>query len=303
MQTFIDDIKYNWNKPNNGLVKLIAINIVVFLLFKTIWVFSELAHFPTLYLYTQQALFMPAPIMEFITRPWTIFTYFFAHKEFFSILFSMMGLYTFGRIIESYLGSAKVVSLYVYGGIFGGICYLLVLNLFPDFEIIGSEIGVAGSNASIYAIAVAAAVLAPNMNLHLILLGPVKLKYIVGVYIVSAVFVFLGENTGATIAHLGGAFMGYIFIKNIRNGRDLGLPLWRMIDSIAGIFKPKPKIRVKQKATAGGGKPSRTESYSGKSGVPTQDEVDAILDKISAYGYEALTTEEKQILFKASQKK
>jgi membrane associated rhomboid family serine protease len=303
MQTFIDDIKYNWNKPNNGLVRLIAINIAVFMLLKIVWVVSELSHFPIAYTITQEALFIPAPILEFIVRPWTLFTYFFTHKDFFSILFSMIGLYTFGRIIEAYLGNAKLISLYVYGGIFGGICYLLVVNLVPTLGVIGSEIGVAGSNASVYAIAVAAAVLSPNLTLHLLLLGPVKLKYVVGVYVLLALMVFVGENVGANVAYLGGALMGYIFINNIRKGNDLGKPLWKMLNSIAEIFKPKPKIRVKQKATAGGGQASRKESYSGKSGIPTQDEVDAILDKISAYGYEALTTEEKQILFKASQKK
>ena len=83
----------------------------------------------------------------------------------------------------------------------------------------------------------------------------------------------------------------------------MGRPLWAMLNAMKGVFTPKSTIRVKQKATAGGAKASRSEAYSGKSGVPSQDEIDAILDKISAYGYESLTTEEKQLLFKASQKK
>lgn len=303
MKTFIDDLKQTWHKPNNGLVQLIVINVIVFVVLKIVWVFSELLKVPDVFAVLQYTLFIPAPIMEFITRPWTLFTYFFVHQDFFDILFCMMGLYSFGRIVHEYVGNPKVISIYIYGGILGGISYLLLLNSVTPLDSIGSEIGVAGSRASVYAIAIAAATLVPNLTLHLLFIGPVQLKYVVFVYVFLGVIGFAGANAGASVAYLGGALMGYIFVVRLRKGQDLGKPIWAIINGIKNLFKPKPTFKVKQKATAGGAKASRMENYSGKSGSPTQDEVDEILDKISAYGYEALTTEEKQILFKASQRK
>lgn len=302
MKTFVDDLRYTWSKPNNGLVQLIVINVIVFVLLNIVWVFAALFNYPPMYQIMQKSLFIPAPIMEFILRPWTLFTYFFTHKDFFDILFGMLGLYWFGRIIDEYLGNEKLIALYVYGGIVGGICYIVLLNIVPTLSHVGSEIGVAGARASIYAIAVGAATLVPNLTLHLLFIGPVQLKYIVAIYVFLAFVGLAGGDQGASVAYLGGALIGYIFIARLQKGQDMGRPLWAMLNAIKNVFSTKPKIRVKQKATAGGTKASRAESYSGKN-VPSQDEVDAILDKISAYGYEALTTEEKQILFKASQKK
>jgi membrane associated rhomboid family serine protease len=303
MKTFIDDLKQTWHKPNNGLVQLIVINVIVFVCVNIIWVFAALFKAPAVFAAVQYALFIPAPITEFITRPWTLFTYFFTHQDFFDILFSMLGLYWFGRIIHEYLGNPKVISLYIYGGVMGGICYLILLNTIPTLDAIGSEVGVVGARASVYAIAVAAATLVPNLTLHLLFLGPVQLKYVVAVYVFLAFISLAGANAGASVAYLGGAVMGYIFIAFLQKGKDLGKPIWIVLHGIQNLFRPKPTIKVKQRATAGGAKASRNEKYSAKSTSPTQDEIDEILDKISAYGYEALTTEEKQILFKASQRK
>jgi hypothetical protein len=216
----------------------------------------------------------------------------------------MLGLYWFGRIVDEYLGNAKLISLYVYGGIVGGICYIILLNSIPTLNAISSEIGVAGARASIYAIAVGAATLVPNLTLHLLFIGPVQLKYVVAIYVFLAFIGLAGGDAGSSVAYLGGALLGYIYIQRLQKGQDLGRPLWIVLNGIKNIFSGKPKIKVKQKATAGGAsKASRSEGYSGKGGVPSQDEIDALLDKISAYGYDSLTTEEKQTLFKASQKK
>jgi membrane associated rhomboid family serine protease len=306
MSTFIEDFKTTWSKPNNGLMQLIVLNVIVFVVLNTIWVFSKLFDYRPMYLVMRDVLFMPYQLPEFIVRPWTLFTYFFTHQDFLHILFNMLGLYWFGRIIDEYAGNQRLIGIYIYGGIAGGLLYLLLLNTIPTLSTISNDVGMIGASGSVYAIAVAAAVLVPNLSLHLLFFGAVQLKYLVAIYVFLSFIGLGGENAGGSVAHLGGALMGFVFAAQYRKGNDWSRPIWRLFSWLNSWRKPQPtRFSTRQKTTVGGSaKNSRAENgYSGKTYTPSQDEIDAILDKISAYGYESLTTEEKQILFKASQKK
>jgi hypothetical protein len=109
-------------------------------------------------------------------------------------------------------------------------------------------------------------------------------------------FMDFSVNSGGKLAHIGGAIFGYIYTLNLRQGRDFGRGINKLIDHIITIFKPKKKMKVTYK------KPSDDYNYN-KIKSEHQTRINSILDKISKGGYDSLTKEEKETLFKESQKR
>jgi hypothetical protein len=155
-----------------------------------------------------------------------------------------------------------------------------------------------GASGAVYAVVVGAATLMPNYTFFMLLLGPVRIKYIAAFFIVLS-FVDLSRdaNPGGNIAHLGGALLGFVFISQLKQGTDIGKPLTGVAEWLKRLFQPKPKLKVTHRSPVRNGQAASTSHA-----IPNQDEIDAILDKISRSGYESLTKEEKQKLFRASQK-
>ncbi|CAD5274252.1 MULTISPECIES: rhomboid family intramembrane serine protease [unclassified Imperialibacter] len=293
-----DDFKNAWSRPNNGLIQLIMINVIIFvalIIFKVILVLSGN---PDVYQTILRQFMLPASIDSFIVKPWTLLSYFFTHEGFFHIIFNMLFLFWFGKIIVEYLGDQRAISMYVIGGIVGGLFYILIYNLIPYFHerVAGSVM--LGASAGVYAIVVGAATFMPNYTFFLLFLGPVKIKYIAIFYILLSFSQTIGANAGGELAHLGGALMGFIFIRQLQRGNDIGTPVVSVMEWFKGLFKPSPKIRVTHKST----KFTGTKKASSSNTKSDQDEIDAILDKISHSGYESLSKEEKQKLFNASKK-
>ena len=144
----------------------------------------------------------------------------------------MLVIYWFGKLIVEYLGSDKVISLYVLGGITGGLLFLFIYNTLPFYE--SDQISrMLGASAGVYAVITAAATLLPNYTFHLLLIGPVKIKYIALFYVVLSFSQTVGANAGGEWAHLAGAAIGYIYIKQMQKGQDLG----RWIPQIISFFK------------------------------------------------------------------
>src|SRR5690606_12708365 len=188
-------------------------------------VFLSLGGAADLYREMLAYLMMPASVTYFLSQPWTLFTYMFLHEGFFHILFNMLFLYWFGLLINEYLGSRKLVNLYILGGLSGGLFYLLIYNLAPLFADQVDTALMLGASAGVHAIVVGAATLSPNTAFHLILLGPVKIKYIAIFYVLVAFANSSGANAGGELAHLGGAALGFLYIRQLQDGRDLGLPV------------------------------------------------------------------------------
>lgn len=299
MSSVFDDIKNAFNRTGNGLTQIILINVIVFVALILLNVTLTLTGNRDIYEWISYQLFLPASIEGFIYKPWTLFTYFFAHDtaNFFHIIFNMLFLYWFGMLISEFLGSRRVINLYILGGVAGGITYLLAYNTIPYFSERAYNTVLLGASGSVYAIVIGAAVLLPDYTFFLLFLGPVKIKYIAAFYAFLSFAQTVGPNAGGNIAHLGGALMGFLFIWQLKKGNDWGKPIDTTFQFIQNITKPKPKIKVTYKNPHVEKKKTATTA---KEEV-TQDEIDAILDKISKHGYEKLTKEEKQKLFKASQ--
>ena len=162
----------------------------------------------------------------------------------------------------------------------------------------GVHASMVGASGAIMAILLATVTYQPTMEVRLLIIGTVKLWQIALVFIIIDLIQLPMDNTGGHIAHLGGALFGYIYIKLLQNGTDLGSGLHTFIDGIAFIFngkktKPFKKVHVNPK------KPAVKRESKIISKDKTQQQIDEILDKISQSGYDSLTSEEKEFLFKA----
>lgn len=280
------------------MVQLILINLIVYLVINFLLVISAISNNGNaLSQFLLMNLALPAPVLSFLVKPWTLITYFFTHEGFWHILWNMLFLYWFGNLVKEYLGNRRFVNVYILGGISGGVLYLLMYNLVPYFVNNQPYLGLIGASGAVYAVVVAAATLIPNYTFNLLLIGPVRIVYIAAFYVVASFFGLAGGNAGGNLAHLGGAVIGFLFIRQLHRGTDLGRPITYLADKFNGLFQRKPKLRV----THNGKPTTRTRRATGTSGKPDQQEIDAILDKISHSGYESLTKEEKQKLFSASQ--
>jgi membrane associated rhomboid family serine protease len=305
MNSILDEFKHAFQRPDNGLMKILVINLVVFLTLIVIKVISTFAGAANIYELILRQLMLPAALDQFIVKPWTLVTYFFTHEGFFHILFNLLFLYWFGSLIMEFLGSQKFVNLYVLGGLAGGLFYILLYNTLPYFSQQVEVSRMLGASAGVYAIVVGAATFMPNYTISLILLGPVRIKYIAIFYVVLSFAQAAGPNAGGELAHLAGAALGFIYIKQLQNGNDLGKPLASFFTFVKSLFVPQPKVKVSYRNEGSGRKSSRSGSGSSRKGKQNgqetpQEEIDAILDKISESGYDSLTKEEKKKLFDAS---
>jgi membrane associated rhomboid family serine protease len=293
MENFLTELKLAFTKSGNGLMKLILINIIVFVAANLVYVPSKIFNFPEGIIFIQNLLYLPPTYAGFITHPWTLITTFFTHMDPFHILFNMLFLYYFGSLISEYLGSKRLISLYIYGGITGAILYLLCYNHIQYFaEMSPHIIGLIGASGCVYAIVTAAATLLPDYTFFLLFFGPVKIKWIALFYIFLSFINTAGSNAGGNLAHLGGALLGFVFIRALKNGNDLGKPVYAITEWLENLTKPN-----KLKVTYTSKNKSRHSEV-----IPNEREIDDILDKISKSGYDSLTKEEKNKLFRASQK-
>ena len=306
MNSLKDEIKNAWTYKN-AVVQLVIINVAIWLLTMTLFIFSNIFSTPELFGLFYKYTAVPADLDEVIFRPWTILTYAFMHSHdtLFHILFNMLYLYWFGKLIQEYLGYKRVISLYVLGALAGSIIYIIAYNFIPYYAEHKHLSTMVGASASGLAIVVGAATLLPHFQMRFLFIGNVKIVYVAAFLVVISYISVTGSNAGGNIAHLGGALMGYIFIKQLQKGNDWGVWVIKTLDFFKAIFKPKPKVRVsyrKEKTKAKTGSFSSTSSSSGSSSTasPSQEEIDAILDKIAQSGYESLSKAEKEKLFNAS---
>lgn len=294
LESIKDDFTHVWTKSNNAVAQIILINVIVF-------VITGLMIILGLGDSIRPWLGLPSNLFILPSKFWTIITYMFVHDGFGHIFWNMIIFYLFGRIIQEFLGSNKVISLYVVGGLIGALSALIAYNSLPIFSEVAQYATLVGASASVFAMVVGAAVFMPNYTVYLMFIGPVKIKYVALVVIFLFLIGTRGGNAGGEFAHLGGAFAGWLYISQIKKGSDIGAWVIGSLNFVKSIFKPTAKIKVTHRS-----EPRRKEKVTAsKSTRPdgtSQDEIDAILDKISHSGYESLNKEEKQKLFNASSK-
>lgn len=276
-----ENLQYKMLRSGSKINLLIGINVIVFLLINIPDTLGKF-FFQTgvIGYYSNEYLQLPSNLSVLLKHFWTPVTYMFMHAGWLHILFNMLWLYWFGQIFEEYLGKNRTVGLYLMGGLCGAFLFLLCYNTLPVFA--HQDTTLVGASAGVMAIIIATATLLPDYSLPLFLIGPVKLKWIALFFVLIDFFGIIGPNSGGEIAHLGGALIGFTYIKQLQKGND-----W--IAKAGGVFKAKPKLKVVS-----------NNSFKKSSGKPRQEEIDLILDKISQSGYDSLSKQEKEVLFRAS---
>ena len=297
-----DKIRSEFNKGDSPIRKLVIINIAVFIVAA---VFGSFAHlYNTTADHLLKPLYMPSWYSEFFKRPWTLVTYMFFHDGLMHLLFNMLFLYFIGRILVDFTPNKRFYIIYFGGGIVGALLYLVAYNAFPVFTQNETFAVMLGASGAVTAIIVATAVLVPNYELFLFGVFRLKLKWL-ALYLVAADILFFPQgNEGGRLAHLGGALFGALYILQIQGRLPVNLDF---LKKIRNPLKPKYQVidetrihRTKKAPKPGISKPNKAFNI-GTSGTPGQEEVDAILDKISQSGYDSLSKEEKEMLFRASE--
>lgn len=176
--------------------------------------------------------------------------------------------------------------------IFAGIVYNAA------FFLMGGRSIMVGASAAIMALLVAAATYSPNMMLRLMLFGYVKLWVLTAIILGIDIFYLFVENTGGHISHLAGAFFGFAFVKLLKQGIDLSRPVTWVFDFIANGFRVERKPKFKK--VHRNENPARTSAPKQQKDK-TQQQIDEILDKISRSGYDSLSKEEKDFLFRSGE--
>ena len=280
-----------FQKSENGLMQIILINGLIFialLLIKTVLI---LVGYETYYQALCHRLSLPASWKTFLHQPWSIFTHFWIQKYFWPTIWSLLLLHAFGKLIVSDLGSSCLVALYVLGGIVGGIAFLLLYNLSPAFQ--GTTRYLMGITGSLYAVMAGAAMVSPNLAVRLLFLGTIRIRHIVVGLLMLSFWELSSSQPAIGIANLGGALLGYGYVKHLSKLQKLGSFLAGLYESLMNMKKSTHKVADKSDEINSS---TKAVTY-----TTSQEAVDAILDKIAASGYASLTQEEKQQLFYAGQ--
>ncbi len=297
---------------------LLTINVVFYVL----WSLALIYIAATRAFVVQQLALNPA-WPDVLLHPWQLLSYSFIHMGtglggFLHLLFNMLWLYWMGKEYEELHGSHRLLALYVLGAVGGALLTVALHNLFPTLGFFGGPVH--GASASVLAIMMAVAILYPYKSVGLFLIGPVRLLYVVLGFLALDLLFLSGGGTSVS-AHFGGALFGFLFARAEQRGIDLTgwarvfferparsraasgrggradvwarrADAWRSADGPSETSRTATVHRLRRTEPAA---PPAPEAY-------TPSDVDRILDKISAHGYEALSEEERRILYEASKK-
>ncbi|MES2589258.1 MAG: rhomboid family intramembrane serine protease [Bacteroidota bacterium] len=295
-RNFLDELKHQY-KFGGMHMKLIFINVLIFIfivIFSKIDLFtgSEIFSFLVKDIFTLQTDFY-----SFLYKPWGLVTSIFSHFGIMHILFNMLMLYFAGKIFEHYLGSKRLLAIYILGGIMGGIFEILAHGIIPTMAA-GSTV-IVGASGSIMAIFIGLAFYRPNLPVSLFGLFELKIIYLGLIYLAFDIF-SLGLNDGtAHFAHLGGAIVGVIASQQANSSQNFVVRFEKFIYSIFNFFSTFSFKSTKSSSSFQHKRPKSDEDFNIEA-KERQEKINKILDKISKSGYESLTKSEKEFLFKQS---
>ncbi len=302
----MDDLRAQW-RSGGALIRLVLVNVLVFVALLLTHLIAILATgdrlvadlwFAENVLHWLQSTYVWSDLLH---RPWTVVTYMFTHVDLFHVFFNLLMLWFSGQLFADLLGGRRLVGNYLLGGLAGWLLYALSYNYAPGLRMYSDGRDILGASAAVMGVFIGIATYRPDMEVRLVLFGTVRLKWIALVYVlIDLVSIRQGSNSGGHLAHLGGALYGFLASTQLRRGRDWSLAFVDLFDRIGAVFGRRKgarlrvekldrrRMRVMQDADFNAGKRAKEER------------VNAILDKISRSGYDSLSKEEKDFLFKAS---
>lgn len=299
-QSYKSSKKILLGQDNNALVILFAVNALVFVLINFIKIVYYLSDIPLEFFYKQilNWFTLPAVTDTMLLRPWTIITYMFTHYSIWHLISTLLWLWAFGYVLQDLAGNNKLIPIYLYGGFVGGIVFVLANNLFPGLErnIVNTS-PLLGGGAAVMAVAVATTTLAPDYRIFPLINGGIPLWVLALIFVAIDFATLASGNGGIGAAHIAGAAMGFIFVKQLQKGKDWGAWMIHFVNWLDDLFSPEKKHQ-QQKGEKHFYRANR-KPYEKIANI-TQQKLDEILDKINQQGYSFLSDEEKAFLHRAS---
>ena len=285
MTNLNQDIKEKLSRLN-VFEKIIVANVLVFVL-------SFIANTLIQNGATLKWLSLSKDISDLLSKPWTVLSYGFTHDSFIHLFFNMIVLYFFGRSFSNLFKQDLSLKVYVLGILSGGFAFVLVYNLFPS-GILKTVGPLVGASAGVRAVIIFLCAYLPNKEVRFFTFQ-FPLKYIGIALVVFDIPGLFSQNSGGSVAHLGGCVLGYFYAKQFQKGTDIGQFVDRIIAYFSRVAVPLKTVHVHKK---------KKDSFAGKKKeefdrFTHQKQIDLILDKISKSGYESLTQAEKDFLFRA----
>ena len=277
-------------QEGDALSRLIGVLLAVFVVLVVLKIVSTLLQIP-LSDWAISYIVLPSDLGKWIWKPWTLITYMFVHQDFFHILFNLLYLYFAGRLFVEYVGGKRLISTFILGGMAGGLLYVLSYNLFPFFSESVLISNNRGASAGVMAILIAAATFTPSFPIKLFFVLEIKLWQLAAILLLLDLVYLPESNPGGHLAHIGGALYGYVMA---RQWKEKGININAFFeDTLESFFSKRKKSKLKVSYS------SKQDSESSNA-FDKQKKLDGILDKISKGGYESLSKEEKDFLFRMS---
>ena len=284
--SFINNLKYRVELLNIA-EKIILLNVIIFIIpffIKTFFFLFNMESFDLIYW-----LKLSPDILTFIFTPWTIITYGFIHGSISHILWNMILLYFSSRFFLNLFSPQKFLNTYFLGIILGGIIFLFSFSVFPVFK--NSYANLIGSSAGVMSVLIFVCTYSPDQEIRIIFFN-LKLKYLGIALVLIDIIQIPSGNAGGNLAHLGGSLFGFIYANQLKNGNDIGLFFEKFLFSFYNFFKKPVRLKTVHK-----------NKITNQTSIDKQKRVDDILDKISNSGYDSLSKEEKDFLFKIGKDK
>ena len=290
-------------KSGNALFRLVVVNVAVFLIVATMRLAVRMGwEAGAEWEASAFGLATTWQLEGLAARPWSALTHAFVHLDVWHIAMNLLVLWWMGRVFMAQHGNRRLLSVYLVGALAGWCAYVAVLNGFPGLR---SGRWALGASSAVMAILAAAAATEPDRRVNLMFFGPTALKYLaIGYVVLDYIMLSSGENSGGHIAHLGGALFGFVWARRLAQGTNLTRWMERLLDFLATGHRPmrvvKPKRRGTRKQPDTRSARIKTDEQFNAERKANAERLDRILDKISRHGYDRLTKEEKDFLFRQS---
>ncbi|WP_346237608.1 rhomboid family intramembrane serine protease [Niabella insulamsoli] len=297
------DSRLSFGSKINPLVVLIAIAMIIFVVlafFKALTYVRLPKGADVTGIFNENVLSwfaLSGATAEAFSKPWTILTYAFVHLNIWQLFASLLWLWCFGYILVDLTGFKKIIPVFIYGALAGGVAFMVSNALILPQAVQSAHF--MGSGAAILAVCTAATTICPKYKIFPMLGGGISLWILSVVYLVIDMATLPPSQPALYIAHLSGAVAGFLFIFLLRKGMDGSGWMNNFYDWLVNLFNPeKPsEKRTKIRSTLFY---NATKTPFSKTPKPTQQKLDEILDKIHQSGYERLTSEEKEFLKRMS---
>jgi membrane associated rhomboid family serine protease len=295
MTTLTQDIKAKFSRLNI-LEIIVIINCVIFLLGRLIS-FLGFGQFDESLSWLE---FSP-DLSKSLYQPWTLLSYAFVHYGFYHLLFNMLLLYFLGGTFSNLFDKHLTLRVFILGILSGALAFVVVYYVNPN-QFINRSTSLVGASAGVGALFIFLCAYMRHMEVNFFTFR-IKLSYLGLAMVLLDVFKIIPSlivaqvpaNFGGLMAHFGGYIIGYLYAVRLQKGTDIG----RFLDPVFSLFNKSVVLKTAHKQTHkryAGMMKNEFDNYT------HQKQIDLILDKISKSGYESLTADEKEFLFRAGKK-